>query len=86
MVRQPYLSPKMREVLIHWLVEVGQEYKVSETAFHLSVSILDHLLLKGPTQDELDSCDDKDEDVGDRWFLVLRSEFQAVGWYVSSAS
>lgn len=80
LLRQPYLSPRMRGVLVHWLAEVGQEYKVSDTAFHLSVSILDHLLLKGPTQEELDAHDDKDDDTDGPWFLVNRSDFQAIGW------
>lgn len=83
MVRQPYLSPKMRSILIHWLVEVGQEYKLSDAAFHLSVSLLDHLLLKGPTQAELDEHDDNDDGRELPWFLVQRSDFQAVGWYVA---
>lgn len=86
LLRQPYLSPRMRAILVHWLVEVGQEYKVSEPAFHLAVSMLDHLLLKGPTAEELAAHDNGDEHYGedaeDRWFLITRSNFQAVGWYV----
>jgi len=84
MIRQPYLSPKMRSILIHWLVEVGQEYKVSDAAFHLSVSLLDHLLLKGPTKEELDERDENDDARDIPWFLVNRSDFQAVGWYVAN--
>ena len=41
---QPLLTPRMRAVLVSWLLEVGMEFNISDTAFHLAVSILDALL------------------------------------------
>ena len=50
--RQLHISAKMRSVLVNWMVEVANEYNVSETAFHLSVTILDAVLARGPTRQE----------------------------------
>jgi len=99
--QQPYLSPKMRTILINWLVEVSQEYKLSEDAYHLAVTLLDWILTRGPTASQLldldvesdDEAHDDDYDIDasavmrahkpDRKpFVVLRNEFQALGWYV----
>lgn len=80
--RQPLLNARMRTVLVNWLIEVFTEYKVSSDTFHLAVSIMDKILLKGPTPEEMESSGD-DSDDESRWFLVPRSNFQALGWYVS---
>lgn len=47
--RQPFISARMRSVLVNWMVELGTEYSVSCTAFHLSVTLLDAILAKGPS-------------------------------------
>jgi hypothetical protein len=85
--RQPLLSPKMRSILVNWLVEVSQEYKVSPDGYHLAITLLDLILTRGPTAQQLadldiEDSDDEEEDES-KVFLVLRNEFQALGWYVT---
>jgi hypothetical protein len=85
--RQPLLSPKMRSILVNWLVEVSQEYKVSADGYHLAITLLDLILTRGPTAQQLAELDIEDSDDEDeeesKVFLVLRNEFQALGWYVT---
>lgn len=81
---QPLLSPNMRGILVNWLAEVSHEYSVSETAFQLAVTLLDHVLARGPTEAELQAWQEGDQLEEPTWFLVKRHEFQAVGWYVGS--
>ncbi|KDO23251.1 hypothetical protein SPRG_20992 [Saprolegnia parasitica CBS 223.65] len=38
------LSARMRMILIDWLVEVGEEYKVSSKALHLAICLVDRCL------------------------------------------
>jgi Cyclin, N-terminal domain len=88
---QPLLTVKMRHVLIAWLAEVTAEFKLSQCAYHLAVSLLNELLRRGPTlqqykeeQDMIRSglvSDDEDDDVEEH-FLIKPRNFQAVGWYV----
>ena len=47
--RQPFITNKMRAVLVNWMVELGLEYSVSSQAYHLAVSLLDGILARGPT-------------------------------------
>ena len=85
--RQPLLSPKMRSILVNWLVEVSQEYKVSADGYHLAITLLDLILTRGPTAQHLTDLDiedsDDEDEVESKVFLVLRNEFQALGWYVT---
>lgn len=87
--RQPCLSPKMRATLVNWLVEVAMEYKMSSIAFHLAVTLVDLMLLRGPLDDGESFGDPEhwlfnvDDDPDPPCFLIQRSEFQALGWYVS---
>jgi hypothetical protein len=84
--RQPLLSPKMRSILVNWLVEVSQEYKVSADGYHLAITLLDLILTRGPSSQQLAELDiedsDDEEEETRKTFLVLRNEFQALGWYV----
>lgn len=80
--RQPHLSARMRGILVNWLVEVSHEYKMSNQALHLSITLLDHILLRGPTEHEFEEWDEEhDEDEEPEWFYVPRQLFQALGWY-----
>lgn len=72
---QPLLTGRMRGTLVNWMVEVCQEYELSEDAYHLAVSLVDQVLKVGPTEDEMD----RDEP----YLLVKRQEFQTLGWYVA---
>ena len=87
--RQPNVNQRMRAVLVSWLIEVSIEYNVSMAAYHLAISLLDKVLDCGPTTGEriawLSDDSDYEEDEMDwpnKWFVVSRSEFQALGWYV----
>lgn len=84
--RQPYLTFQMRSMLVNWLAEVCQQYKISDDAFHLTITLIDRVLLTGPTKEEFEEWENGDqfEDESEDWFLVPRSSFQALGWYVLS--
>ena len=68
MERQPDLAPKMRSILIDWLVELTDEYKLCPTTFHLAITLIDKSL----------ACA-KDED-DENGFFVRRDLLQCLGW------
>lgn len=95
---QPLLTAKMRRVLVQWMSEVGQEYKLSEATYHLAVTLLDIVLTLGPTRQEFFEtqvvppqqqhvivgygCGDDDDPAQSNKLLIQRNDFQALGWYV----
>lgn len=86
---QPLLTMKMRHVLVAWLAEVVVEFKLSQAAYHLAISMLDELLLMGPSLEQYKSDQRQDGMVSDdesetSYFLIKPRNFQAVGWYVCS--
>ena len=44
MVKQPDITFGMRSILIDWLVEVGEEYKLKNETIYLSVNYIDRFL------------------------------------------
>ena len=90
--KQPLVTPRMRAVLVSWLVEVCVEFSISDSAFHVAISILDALFRKGPTKEqysemvmnEVDDSDSEDEDdeaiQAKEFFCVKKNELQALGW------
>lgn len=96
--RQPKLTAKMRAVLVNWMVELGAEYSLSDATFHLSVSLLDAVLAKGPDAGEfyrdsrhekehrelfqIEDTDDEESEQRKPIGFFYRFEFQALGWYV----
>jgi len=86
--RQPLLSARMRKVLVHWLSEVVVEFRLGDATYHLAVSLVDQLLSMGPTEAEWKAFEDDesgyvtDDEEDQPWFLIRRTDFQAVGWYV----
>ncbi|XP_035209572.1 G2/mitotic-specific cyclin-A-like [Stegodyphus dumicola] len=44
MLKQPDISHNMRSVLVDWLIEVGEEYKLQAQTIHLAVSYVDRFL------------------------------------------
>ena len=51
---QKYISPKMRAVLVDWLVEVAEEFKLHAETLHLAVSYVDRFLtMNVVTRDKL---------------------------------
>jgi len=45
---QKLVTPTMRAILVDWLVEVGEEYKLLPDTLHLSVSYIDRFLSINP--------------------------------------
>lgn len=92
--RQPFITERMRSILVSWLAEVSIEYNCSTAAYHLAVSLLDQVLDGGPTPterltwtgwEEMDEEDYDDEDgegcnYPKKWFVVHRKDFQTLGW------
>lgn len=88
---QPLLNIKMRHVLVAWLAEVTVEFKLSQAAYHLSISMLDVLLSMGPSLEEykqnlrdVTSGVVSDDESESRFFVIKPRNFQAIGWYVFS--
>jgi hypothetical protein len=92
---QPMLTTKMRMMLAQWMSEVCEEFKLSDATYHLSITLLDQLLLRGPTSHvyirATYSCPDVQKLMIDNarnskraspTFLINRQDFQAIGWYV----
>ena len=44
MTKQPDISFPMRAILVDWLVEVGEEYKLNSETIYLSVNFIDRFL------------------------------------------
>lgn len=44
MLRQPDVTYSMRTVLVDWLVEVAEEYKLHNETLYLAVSFIDRFL------------------------------------------
>lgn len=47
---QKRLTPRMRGVLVDWLVEVAEEYRISAEALYLCVQYVDHFLCRQPVK------------------------------------
>ena len=45
---QKIVTPTMRGILVDWLVEVAEEYKLLSDTLHLSVSYIDRFLSVNP--------------------------------------
>jgi len=45
---QKLITPTMRAILVDWLVEVAEEYKLLPDTLHLSVSYVDRFLSVNP--------------------------------------
>ena len=44
MRKQPDITPGMRSILIDWLIEVGEEYRLHNETLYLAVSYIDRFL------------------------------------------
>lgn len=44
MKKQPDITNNMRAILVDWLVEVGEEYKLQNETLHLAVNYIDRFL------------------------------------------
>ena len=44
MIKQPDITYPMRAILVDWLVEVGEEYKLNQETIYLAVNYIDRFL------------------------------------------
>ena len=44
MIKQPDITYPMRSILVDWLVEVGEEYKLNQETIYLAVNYIDRFL------------------------------------------
>ena len=51
---QPYLNPRMRAILLDWMIEVSAEYGLKRETFHLSVTYIDRYLSLQPNVSRTD--------------------------------
>lgn len=73
MARQPDLTPRMRGILIDWLIELSEEYNLSHASLHLAITLVDKTLASGPLEE--------DGDGGLKaGLLVSRIMLQCLGW------
>ena len=76
MPRQTDLSETMRAVLIDWLVELAEEYKLDCETLYLTTTLVDRSLACSYQKGNL-----KDEEGGDRNFPVVSKNYlQCIGW------
>lgn len=67
---QTRLTAKMRRVLVLWISEVVQQYKLSEATYHLSITLLDAILCHASSHLMPDAT---------AW-RIQRTDFQELGW------
>jgi hypothetical protein len=87
---QPHLTEKMRGVLVDWLIELSEEYKLSARTLHLTVVLLNRSL-EGSDHGIVDNDENKGDDgslstmsaTKGRRLVVDRDMFQCLGWYVT---
>ncbi|CAB9497734.1 A-type cyclin [Seminavis robusta] len=52
MDRQPDMENRMRGILMDWIIELSEEYKLSPMTFHLAVTLIDKSMACTPTEEE----------------------------------
>ena len=81
---QPDLTPKMRSILVDWIIELSEHFNFGPTTLHLAVTLTDKVLACGPLSMTEDSdgdeseSDDEDESKTN-CFLISRERFQLLG-------
>jgi hypothetical protein len=78
---QPELTPKMRAILVDWIIELSEHFDFGPAALHLAVTLVDKVLACGPLSMYDDDGDD-DLDDGEsktNCFLISRDRFQLLG-------
>ena len=80
---QPDLTPKMRSILVDWIIELSEHFSFGPTTLHLAVTLVDKVLSCGPlSMDDTDDDDDSDSEDGEsktNCFLISRERFQLLG-------
>jgi hypothetical protein len=78
--KQPWVTTRMRAILVSWLVEVTVQLETSDQAFHVAITILDRVLSSGVTKEQYKVDPQHDQDAN--FFCLKINELQALGWYV----
>lgn len=69
---QTEITKAMRSMLITWISEIWEDFDISESVIHLTVTLIDSILLL--------SCDER---IGKRdkfWLTFVSTRFQLLGW------
>ena len=77
---QPWVTTRMRAIVVSWLVEVTVDLNISDEAFHVAISILDKVFRSGATTEQYQTNPGYDWDAD--FFCVRICDLQALGWYV----
>jgi len=84
MARQPHITIEMRRILMDWLLEVTEEYKLSTEAFWLSVTLVDRALAcsydDGSLKDEKKGKGKKGKKRLGGPMIVEKDKVQLIGW------
>ena len=84
---QPDLTPKMRAILMDWIVELSEHFNFGPGTLHLACTLVDQVLACGPLSFENDDAPEEES----RWetedgtesktycFLISRERFQLLG-------
>eukprot|EP00536_Pseudo-nitzschia_multiseries_P000108 jgi/Psemu1/177866/e_gw1.2.282.1 len=70
---QPQLTPKMRSILIDWLIELSEHFSFGPSTLHLAVTLVDRVLASEHDTDEDDGTKDT------RCYVIPRDRFQLLG-------
>ncbi|CAJ1942500.1 unnamed protein product [Cylindrotheca closterium] len=92
---QPELSPKMRAILVDWIIELSEHFHFGPCSLHLAITLVDKVMACGPLTKIYDDDDDNEEDdSGDNpfaadslddaesktnCFFISRDRFQLLG-------
>jgi hypothetical protein len=78
---QPDLTPKMRAILMDWIIELSEHFNFGHSTLHLACTLIDQVLSCGPLSFDEDDDDDSGNDVESKTncFLISRDRFQLLG-------
>jgi hypothetical protein len=84
MPSQPHLTPKMRAILIDWLIELTEEYKLSESTIFCAVALVNAALECGSNEDVFDESltqsPTSTSTASSGRLIVGRDMLQCLGW------
>jgi hypothetical protein len=51
-LHQPELTPKMRAILVDWMIELSEHFPLGPATLHLAITLADRVLASGPLSEE----------------------------------
>ena len=82
---QPDLTPKMRAILMDWIIELSEHFNFGPSTLHLACTLVDQVLACGPLSFDDDEDEnqqqqlDNDGESKTNCFLISRDRFQLLG-------